>query len=403
MKKIFFFFYTTLLIACSSTEESNSVATTNTTNNNGITPQNVRNYMVDPNATDETVALFYNLKKMAETKFAIGQQDAFNSFYNNDSSQSDIKKSTGYDPALLGCDFMFITDDNNTGEASNWFYQQELKIITDAKQAYDNGMFVTFSWHMREPYEGQEFYTSEMTDFQKYNALISLLPGGTNHEYYKTKLDKIATVLTNMKGTDNKQIPVILRLFHEFDGGWFWWGSQWCTAAQYQQLWQFTVEYLRDTKSVHNILYAFSPDNSYNTESQYLSRYPGDTYVDILAMDNYGDFNNQGTSGATTANNKLKMLSDLAIAKKKIAALSETGYQVSNANPPINGWFSNYLYTALTDQNIQIAYTMFWYNTQDAYYVPTPTNSNVNDFVDFTNKPKTTLVNNLPNLYQLPN
>ena len=61
---------------------SNSSTNTTTTTDNGITPQNVRNYMVDPNATDETVALFYNLKKMAETKFAIGQQDAFNSFYN---------------------------------------------------------------------------------------------------------------------------------------------------------------------------------------------------------------------------------------------------------------------------------------------------------------------------------
>lgn len=45
-----------------------------------LTAQNVKNYMVDPNATAETAALFYNLKKLAKTKFAVGQQDAFLSF-----------------------------------------------------------------------------------------------------------------------------------------------------------------------------------------------------------------------------------------------------------------------------------------------------------------------------------
>ena len=41
-----------------------------------LTTQNAKNYMVDKNATTETVALFYNLKKSAKTKIAIGQQDA---------------------------------------------------------------------------------------------------------------------------------------------------------------------------------------------------------------------------------------------------------------------------------------------------------------------------------------
>ena len=83
--------------------------------------------MVDANATKETVALFYNLKKFAKTKVAIGQQDAFNSFYQDNGSDADIKKNTGYDPAILGSDFMFITDKNNNNQADNWFYQQEVK------------------------------------------------------------------------------------------------------------------------------------------------------------------------------------------------------------------------------------------------------------------------------------
>ncbi len=99
---------------------------------------------------------------------------------------SDIKKATGNDPALLGSDFMFITDKNNTGEPNNWFYQQELKITADVKAAYDKGMVNIFSWHLREPYNQDTFYASEITDpVQKANAFKSILPGGENHDTFQ--------------------------------------------------------------------------------------------------------------------------------------------------------------------------------------------------------------------------
>ena len=369
-----------------------------------LTTQNVKTYMVDKNATAETVALFYNLKKLAKTKFAIGQQDAFNGFYNNgSSSESDIKKTTGYDPALLGSDFMFITDKNNNGQADNWFYQQEIIITDDVKEAYAKGMINTFSWHIREPNKEDSFYAADMTTEQKTTAFKSILPGGVNNAWYKTKLDKVASVISNLKGSKGELIPIIFRPFHEFDGSWFWWGANFCSPEDYKAAYQFTVEYLRDTKGVHNILYAFSPDNSYSTSTNYLSRYPGDAYVDVLGMDNYGDLNNQGQTGADKANAKLKMLSDLATTKVKIAAMTETGYRVTATVAPVANWFSTYLYSALTANSIQISYVMFWNNNLDGYYVPTPTASNAADFKTFATKSKSALVNTLPSMYVLPN
>ncbi|MDD5149487.1 MAG: glycosyl hydrolase [Flavobacterium sp.] len=369
-----------------------------------LTTTNVKTYMVDPNATAETVALFYNLKKLAKTKFAIGQQDAFNSFYNNGSSaQSDIKKTTGYDPAILGSDFMFITDKSNNGQANNWFYQQEVIITNNAKEAYNKGIINIFCWHLREPNKEESFYTSEMTDAVKTSAFKSILPGGANNAWYKTKLDKVASVVSNLKGSNDELIPIIFRPFHEFDGSWFWWGANYCTPEEYKAAYQFTVDYLKNTKGVHNILYAFSPDNSYSTSTNYLSRYPGDAYVDVLGMDNYGDFNNQGQTGSDRANAKLKMIADLATTKVKIAALTETGYQVTATVPPITGWFSSYLYNALTANNIEISFVMFWNNTTSGYWVPTPSESNVQDFKTFATKSKSALVNTLPKMYTLPN
>ncbi|OXG08384.1 mannan endo-1,4-beta-mannosidase [Flavobacterium araucananum] len=391
--------------SCSSNGESSPesiVAPTITVAIDPLTTQNVTNYMVDATATKETIALFYNLKTLSKTKVAIGQQDAFNSFYQDNAGDSDIKKNTGYDPALLGSDFIFITDKNNNNQADNWFYQQEQKTVSDVKAAYAKGIINTFSWHLREPNKEDSFYAADMTADQKATAFKSILPGGTNHEWFRKKLDKIASVVLNLKGSNGELIPIIFRPFHEFDGSWFWWGASFCTPEDYKTAYKFTVDYLKNTKGVHNILYAFSPDNSYTTETDYLSRYPGDKYVDILGMDNYGDFDNQGQTGATRANSKLKILADLAKTKVKIAALTETGYQVTTAKTPITDWFSTYLYSALTANDIQISYVMFWNNTKDGYYVPNGSVSNTADFKTFATKPKSALLNSVPKIYELP-
>ncbi|NGY36843.1 beta-mannosidase [Flavobacterium sp. XN-5] len=398
-------FFVFLISSCSNDDAIETPPTTvPVPQADALTTINVKTYMVDANATAETVAMFYNLKKLAKTKFAIGQQDAFNAFYNNGSSLlSDIKKTTGNDPALLGSDFMFITDKNNNGQANNWFYQQEKKITDDTKLAYSKGMINVFCWHLREPNKEYSFYANDMTPEEKATAFRSILPGGSNHNWYIAKLDKIASVVSNLKGSKGELIPIIFRPFHEFDGNWFWWGANYCSPEEYKTAFQFTVDYLKNTKGVHNILYAFSPDNSYSTAAAYLSRYPGDAYVDILGMDNYGDFNNQGQLGSDRANIKLKVVSELAKTKVKIAAMTETGYQVTSTNAAISGWFSTFLYNALTANSTEISFVMFWNNTSNGYYVPTPEVSNAADFKSFATKPKSVLVNSLPQMYVLPN
>jgi len=369
-----------------------------------LTKQNVKTYMVDANATAETVALFYNLKMLSKTNFAVGQQDAFNGFYKNIGGVSDIKKTTGNDPSLLGSDFIFITDKNNNGQASNWFYQQEANTIAQVKQAYNSGMINIFAWHLREPYKEAAFYASEMTATEKANAFKSILPGGENHNWYKLKLDKVADVFSNLKGNNGELIPVIFRPFHEFDGSWFWWGANFCTPDEFKTAFKFTVDYLKVTKGIHNVLYSFGPDNSYDTQDKYLSRYPGDAYVDVLGIDNYWDLRSgAGQAGSNLANTKLKVVSDLAKAKVKIAAMTETGFQVTPTIPPVAGWFSNYLYNALTANGVEIGFVMFWNNGGDNYYVPAPTSPNAADFIEFTNKPKSLLLNELPKMYVLPN
>lgn len=368
-----------------------------------LNPAEASSYMVNPNATEETVALFYNLKRSSESQFIVGQQDAFSLFFRNNSGDADMKKTTGSNPGMLGSDFMFITSDRNSEIPTNWFYQQEQMIVRHAAEAYDQGMVNTFSWHLNEPYDGNDFYTANMTNFQKENAFKSILPGGSNHEYFTQKLDKVAKVAKSMRGSDGKLVPFIFRPFHEFDGHWFWWGQDYCTAEEFITIWRFTVEYLRDTKEVNNMLFAFSPDNSYSSQAGYLSRYPGDDYVDVLGMDNYKDFDNEGESGVNIANQKLRVISDLAKERVKIAALTESGYFVTpGQNSPITGFYSENMYNALTNDDIEISYMMFWSNYSDTYCTPPPGESDTQDFVKFANKPKAVLARDIPDMYTLP-
>jgi mannan endo-1,4-beta-mannosidase len=105
---------------------------------------------------------------------------------------------------------MFITDKENP--SNNWFVQQENKIIQDTKDAYNKGIINTFCWHLREPYNENSFYASDMTDSQKSDAFKSLLPGGKFNDWYKKKLDKVASIVSNLKDNNGKQIPIIFVL-----------------------------------------------------------------------------------------------------------------------------------------------------------------------------------------------
>jgi len=204
-----------ILVSCSKDEEfledpeTNSEPPVAEQSDVRFLPSEANSYMVDPSATPETVALFYNLKALSYNNYIVGQQDALSSFYQNNSGMSDMKKLTGSDPGLLGSDFMFITDDENNEQPNNWFYQQEQLIKSKTIEAYDKGMVNIFCWHLREPFEGEVFYTSEMTATQKQNAFKSILPGGENHEYYKQKLQKVASFAKSLTGSDGNAIPII--------------------------------------------------------------------------------------------------------------------------------------------------------------------------------------------------
>lgn len=362
---------------------------------------NVRSWLVDKAATAETAALFYNLKKVAKTGILFGHQDATKRGVTDASTQwaneqhlpavsrdrSDVKDVTGAYPAVYGHDFLHIANFNK----SPWF-QYEASVARQLTiDAYNRGGVNTFAWHYNNPVSKGSFYWND----SKVAAVGNILPGGSHNDVFKQSLKEIAEFATSLVGADGKLVPVIFRPFHEFDGDWFWWGKAHCTADQYKQLYQFTVNYLRDSLSVRNFLYAWSPDKDFSSELQYLERYPGDAYVDLVGMDNYGDMA-VGTA-PSVAGAKLKIISDYAIRKNKVAALTETGL----SRLPQSDWFTGLLQKALQNNTPQLAYVLVWANTKDHFWTPYKGHPAEADFIKFKQSSYVHFGDEMPKMYEI--
>lgn len=340
--------------------------------------------LADSLASKETALLYYNLKNLQKDSVIFGHQHstAYGVHWRGDKNRSDVKDVTNSFPGLYGWDFGDLTNIKDTSEINRY-----KKLTTEA---YMRGGVNAYAWHYNNPVTGRSFY--DTSSVVKY-----ILPGADFNEKYKQDLKKIADYAISLKGVDDENIPLIFRPYHEFDGNWFWWGKHFCTADEFINLWRFTVSYLRDSLGVRNFIYAYSPDRNFNDAAEYLERYPGDKYVDLLGLDNYWDFTDSG-DGLSAVNQKLRIVSKLASDKNKIAALTETGLE----RIPDSTWWTQKLLKTIIDDSIKISYVMVWRNAHPGhYYVPYKGDKSADDFIRFKEQLNILFEDELPRLYDL--
>lgn len=352
--------------------------------------------LVDPHATKETQALYANLKRLAPESVLFGHEDdlAYGVTWKEEPGRSDVKETVGSYPAVYGWDI---------GKLELGVEKNIDSVRFDAmrgwiQEGYMRGGVITISWHAFNPVTGGDTWDTTP-------AVAAILPGGSHHEVYKTQLDRLAAFFKSL--TAKRQwwkrkhaIPVIFRPFHEHTGSWFWWGHDLTTTEDYVALWRFTVEYLRDEKDVHNLIYAYSPDVT-SSDEQYLERYPGDTYVDVLGVDNYHDMREDSRVPDMTA--RLRRVVLLAEAKNKIPVLSETGLE----GIPDTDWWTQRLLASITADPVasRIAYVLVWRNANEEdkpghFYGPHPDHPSAPDFIEFRNHPLILFEDDLPDLYR---
>lgn len=83
----------------------------------------------------------------------------------------------------------------------------------------------------------------------------------------------------SLKDTSGNATKVIFRLYHDMNGAWLWCltnSKTGHTPHDYKLLFQFVIENIKNTKHVHNDIYAYSPGKSLHN---YLKFYPVDLHV----------------------------------------------------------------------------------------------------------------------------
>lgn len=356
--------------------------------------------LVDSEATDSTKALAAYLTGLrADDKVLFGHQNSTFRSVRDNGNTSDIKDITGSEAGLFGIDTLSLAGTECASE-------NPLKASIEAsRKAYEGGSIISLSCHMpnftnakitatgdaEHPYDFSKCDFSESKDLTPCADYI--LEGGEYNAQYNAYLDIIAEYA---KALQKENVPILFRPFHENSGGWFWWGTS-TSADSYRAIWRYMVNYLQ-AKGVHNLLYVYSPNGPIDNESDYLSRYPGDAYVDVLGFDYYDDYADASKYTGDTYFEALAKSCDvvagLADKKAKIPAIAETGIRITGAgkdslmvsgNPTKDkDWYNRVVNTAVEHD---IPYFLLWANfDSENFFVPYKYNETmgqemINDFI----------------------
>lgn len=365
--------------------------------------------LVDSEATETTADLYAYLKGVGKTdKVLYGHQNDTHhkSVLKDSRSNSDTKDITGSIAAISGIDTLSFTGSElqltDTEKASGMSLVE--KAANLGINAANEGAIITLSAHMPnfalvsekgKDDNGNYDYSGYTPGTTTGNVVSRIMPGGDLNEIFNGYLDMIADYGKQLEAED---VTVLFRPFHENNGSWFWWGKAFCDEESYKNLYRYTVEYLRDKKQVHNFLYVYSPNGPFQDKADYLSRYPGDEFIDIIAFDMYHDdpkANKEEDTWMNTFKETIELVQSVADDRGKLSAVSETGIRINGGGMPASGnpnktWFSD---IANIVSNSDMPYYMVWANFDAAknFFSPfmvsdTKGHEMINEFIDYYNE-----------------
>jgi mannan endo-1,4-beta-mannosidase len=347
--------------------------------------------LCDASATAKTRALYANLWKIQQKGFMFGHHDdlMYGRYWYNEPGRSDTKDVCGDYPAVYSLDLAEMSDDRRESSADENAIRMRC-----IKEAYDRGIVITACWHINNPLTGGDSW-----DNSNNKVVSSILEEGSETNLkFKGWLDNLAEAVLDMKGSDGELIPIIFRPFHEHTQTWSWWGSSCTTTEEYVALWKYVITYLRDTKGVHNLIYAISPQmDSAKTVEDFYFRWPGDNWVDFVGMDCY-----QGINNSVFVNN-LKAISKVSADKRKPCGVTETGVEGFKT---IDYWTVN-IHAPMTGRRVSMVVT--WRNkfvganeSDKHFFSVYKGHPSEADFVKMYNQGNTFFCKDLPDMYSMP-
>jgi beta-mannanase len=294
---------------------------------------------VIPTATPQTLALFRYLRTLGhKSSYVIGIHDRFDStgFAPNASGQvAAFKNMAGDAPGYLQWEYVDANQPNDGSGSTG--AQRQPNLIAAMKANFTAGGINMVHDHPGNPVTGQLEQSIMPSGLghpgnawdNTSSALATIKSNGANAGLYKSYLDRFASFCQAVGS------PIMFRPFHEPNGKWFWWGNG--SKADYIQVWQETVAYLRDAKGLKNLLFVWNVNGADlgglatdDAKDPYSSWYPGDAYVDVVSMDYYNNnvYSQTGTFhlSRSTLIKGWRALRAIAAPGGKPLAFAELGY-----------------------------------------------------------------------------
>lgn len=348
--------------------------------------------MVDPEATDQTKALYSNLWAIASKGFMFGHHDDlwYGRYWYDEPGGSDTKAVCGDYPAVFSVDLASVMDNRFNYESDRKENAIRRRVILEA---YERGEVIVACCHLNNPLTGGDSWDNSNTGVVR--AILD--PQSSQYAAYRQWLDRLADFALNLKAVDGTLVPFVFRPYHEHTQEWSWWGSKCTTEQEFIDFWRMTVRYLRDTKGVHNLIYAISPqmDSEYSdARNRLLFRWPGDEWVDFIGMDCYHGLN----TAAFTSN--LKAMTQLSKEKKKPCGVTETGQE---SFTKADYWTQCILAPLMTQR---VSMVVMWRNKYVAdesdkhYYSVYPGHVSETDFKTMYGRSRSLFNSDLPAMYR---
>ena len=246
---------------------------------------------VNPDASPEAKALLHLYYRISGKYTFTGQHNYPNT---KDHNSRFAAKYTGQTPVIWSTDMGFAKD----GDTDSYLARPD--IVKEAIRQHKKGSIITICWHAVPP-TADEPVTFQPTGPRAPDSLASvqgqlldeqfkevLTPGTRLYNRWAAQVDSVAYYLGQLR---DARVPVLWRPYHEMNGDWFWWGGrvgEYNTADLYRQLYDRLVNHHK----LNNLIWVWSVDRPGTPVRKFSNFYPGNEYLDILALDVYGsDFN----------------------------------------------------------------------------------------------------------------
>ena len=282
----------------------------------------------------------------------------------NDYWYGKFRQHAGVMPSMYFCEFRDICGTWNSRE---YYEKQRAKLKEIVKRDYrERGAIPLVTWHLENPYipprwgadkDGQGFryryvdpgYPQEHRNVLREIAQRTGSPCGSGRvdgvpgkifpnprEWYEWILKDMLAFWRTVRDDEGRPIPIIIRPFHEMDGDWFWWGTGSSTPQDYIAVYRLTVDMIRKELGAENVLFCYGPDRLWNGiageegKSGYLKWYPGDEYVDMLAIDDYSIGKGDTVKSTNKAIERLRVISEIGRKRGKFCGIAECGAKDSS-------------------------------------------------------------------------